>query len=418
MTLTDPPFHNWAGNYTYRASEICRPASLDELQSLAALRSSLHAVATRHSFTGIGDAETLVALDRLPGSDSIVVDRGAMTATVGAAVTYAQLAVTLNRERLALPNLASLPHISVVGAVATATHGSGDELGNLATSVCGMRILTSAGDFVELRQDDRRLAGSAVHLGALGIVTEVTLRVVPYYEVRQDVYENLDWEALFEHFDEVFALGRSVSVFHDLGPRARAVWVKSDASSEPPPEVFGARPATAPLHPLPDGDPANCTTQLGEGGAWSERLPHFRSGYLPSNGEEIQSEFFVARHHGVEAVRAILELREQIATSVLVCELRTIAADDLWLSPHYQRDSLGLHFTWRREPVAVARNAGLIEQALADFSPRPHWAKVFAMGSPALADAYPRLSEFNELRAELDPRGAFINSWMRERLSI
>lgn len=415
---TSSPFRNWAGNYTYRASEIRRPTSLGELQRLVANGGSLHGAGTRHSFTGIGDADTLVALDRLPGSDSIDVDRGAMTATIGAAVTYAQLAETLNRAGLALPNLASLPHISVVGAVATATHGSGDRLGNLATSVCRMRILTSSGDLVELHADDPRLAGAAVHLGALGIVVGLTLRVVPYYEVQQNVYENLEWGALFEHFDEVFALGRSVSVFHDLGSRARAVWIKSDAPSEPPSEVFGATPAGTPLHPLPDGDAANCTAQLGEAGAWSERLPHFRSGYLPSNGEEIQSEVFVARRHGVAAVRAVLDLRERIAGCLLVCELRTIAADDLWLSPHYQRDSLGLHFTWRREPATVERNVGLIEEALAEFEPRPHWGKVFSMDPRVLTPSYPRLSEFNELRAELDPRGAFINSWMRERLAI
>jgi xylitol oxidase len=408
---------NWAGNYAYRAARVEHPTSLAQLRRLVAGAGSLRAVATRHTFTGMGDADTLVGLEQLPGADTIAVDPGAMTVSVGPTVTFAELAVVLNRAGLALANLASLPHISVCGALATATHGSGDRQGNLATSLRGMTLLTSSGDLLTLSGDDPRLAGAAVHLGLLGLVLEVTLAVLPYYEVRQNVFEDLKWGALLAHFDEVFALGRSVSVFHALGhDAAQAVWVKSEPGTELPVDVFGAAPASGPRHPLPGGDVSSCTVQLGEPGPWSERLPHFRSGFMPSNGTEIQSEVFVERRHAVDAVAALLELRTQLTPALFVGELRTVAADALWLSPQFGRDCLGIHFTWQRDPAAVAANVALIEAALAPFSPRPHWGKVMATAPDRLAGAYERFGDFARLRADLDPRGTFVTDWARERL--
>jgi xylitol oxidase len=246
------------------------------------------------------------------------------------------------------------------------------------------------------------------------VVVSATLAVVPYYEVSQSVYLDLAWEALFEHLDAVFALGRSVSVFHALGERARSVWVKAEAGAVVPADVFGARAASVEVHPLPGGDATSATAQLGVPGPWSERLPHFRSGFTPSNGAEIQSEVFVARTDAVAAIRAVLAVADQLEPVLLTGELRTVAADDLWLSPHHGRDSLGLHFTWQRDPAAVAHNVALIEAVLAPFSPRPHWGKVFSIAPQALSAAYPRAGDFAALRAELDPRGVFVNPWMRE----
>jgi alditol oxidase len=305
------------------------------------------------------------------------------------------------------------------GSPPTTTHGSGDGKGNLATAVRELEMVTATGDLIQVPGDDDRFDGLVVGLGALGAVTRVTLAVEPFYEMRQRVFEDLDWSALFEHFDEITAAGESVSVFHRFGARIEQVWVKNRVGPEAGDnraDLFGARPATEPRHPVLGGDPINCTEQLGVAGPWSERLPHFRSGFTPSSGEEIQSEFFVARRDAVSAVQAVRALADGIVPLLLVCELRTIAADTLWLSPHHERDSVSIHFTWRRRQEAVERVVHGIETALAPFQARPHWGKVFTAGAAEVAARYPRMADFRRLRDELDPDGVFANDWLRQRV--
>jgi alditol oxidase len=409
------PERNWSGNYEYRATVVHHPTSRDELRRLLVAASNVHALGSRHSFTAIGDAGELIALDRM--DDQIAIDRVRGTVTVPAATTYAELAEALNRERLALANMASLPHISVGGAIATATHGSGERLGNLATSVTGLELVTSSGEVVTARHGDTDFDGLVVGLGALGVVTRVTLTVEPYYEASQLIYERMEWDALFEHFDEIEAAGNSVSVFHRFGERTEQVWVKRHAPAEAgPSELFGARAATAQHNPVPGADPINSTPQLGEVGPWSERLPHFRSGFAPSSGEEIQSEAFVARGDGVAAIRTLRELADDIRPLLLVCELRAIAGDSLWLSPQYGRDTIALHFTWRRDQRAVEQVVAEIEAALKPLGVRSHWGKVTSLRAADLAPLYERLDDFRRLRNELDPRGTFVNDWLRAHL--
>jgi len=406
---------NWSGNYTYRAAILHRPGTLEELQELVARARAVRALGSRHSFTAMGDSEELIALDRLPGE--ISVDHASQTVSVPGHTTYAELAEALNREGVALDNLASLPHISIAGAVATATHGSGLGKGNLATAVRELQMVTAAGELVSVAADVPDFDGIVVGLGSLGLVTHLRLAVEPYYEMRQHVYEGLTWESLFEHFSEITAAGESVSVFHRFGDRTEQVWVKrrvdhQDADADPG-ELFGARPATIALHPVLGGDPVNCTEQLGIVGPWSERLPHFRSGFTPSSGEELQSEFFVAREDAVAAVQALRALGETIAPLLLVCELRSIAADSLWLSPHYERDSASIHFTWRRRPAQVEPIVREIETILSPFGARPHWGKVFTADAGTIAPLYPRMADFRTLRDRLDPAGVFVNDWTR-----
>lgn len=410
---------NWSGNYTYTAAAVHRPRDLDELVALVSTGGRLQVLGTRHTFTSIGDSAGLIALDSLEGARHITIDREAMTVSVGPRVTYAALADALNGEGLALANLASLPHISVAGAVATATHGSGDRAGNLATAVVGMRLVTGAGDLVDFHRGDEGFDGMVVHLGKLGVVTEVTLGVEPYYELCQQVYEGLSWDDLWTHFDEITAAGRSVSVFHRFGERARQVWVKYDPDAGQPADrstLFGAPAAHEPLNPVPGGDPANCTAQLGLRGPWSERLPHFRSGFTPSSGEEIQSELFIARGDARAAITALMPLAPRISPLLLVAELRTVAADSLWLSPQYQRDSVGLHFTWDRRQQEVESVMVAVEEALAPLDPRPHWGKLFTAPAVSVAARYPRWRDYLALRDTLDPQGVFVNQWLR-RLS-
>jgi xylitol oxidase len=413
-----PVGSNWSGNYNYVAARLHTPGTLDELRALVTASSGLRALGSRHSFTAIADASELVSVAALDGR--VTLDLEASTVAVPAAITYAQLAEILNRQGLALRNLASLPHISVAGAVATATHGSGDTYGNLATAVVGLELVCADGHVRFFARGEEGFDGVVVSLGALGVVTRVVLEVEPFYEVRQRVYEGLSWEALFAHYSEVTSHGESVSVFHRFGPRTEQVWVKSRVGTDPlvdeGHQLFDAVPADGPRNPVPGSDPARCTEQLGVPGPWSERLPHFRSDFTPSAGEEIQSELFVAREHAVPAIQALRELSHEITPLLLIAELRTMAADRLWLSPQYGQDTVGLHFTWRRQQTAVERVMGLIEAALEPFGARPHWGKVFTARAADLERSYTRMDDFRALRERLDPRGVFVNPWLRAHI--
>jgi xylitol oxidase len=398
---------NWAGTYQYGASRIHRPATVDEAQAIIAGAPRIRVLGSRHSFTEIGDSDELLTLDGLPAD--VAIDRAAGTVTCSGAVRYGELARALDAEGLALHNLASLPHISVAGAIATATHGSGVASGNLATAVAGLELIASSGELVRTARGDPDFDGMVVGLGALGAVTRVTLDVEPTYALLQRVFEGMAWETLLGDLDGVMASGDSVSVFTRWGERVDQVWVKSRRE----PRLAGATPATQERHPILGADPVNCTAQLGRPGPWWDRLPHFRMGFTPSSGEEIQSEYLVPRRHAVAAIAAVRALAPAIRPVLQVSELRTVAADALWMSPQYDEDTLGIHFTWERDAAAVERVLHDVESALAPLDARPHWGKLFL--APAAA-RYPRRADFAALAGRLDPRGAFRNRWLQERV--
>jgi alditol oxidase len=408
---------NWAGNHVYRAAELHRPATLAQLREIVARAPRVHALGTRHSFSDVGDSAELVALEGLPAD--VDVDRRGRTVTCSAWLKYGELAEALAAEGMALHNLASLPHISIAGAIATATHGSGDANGNLATAVRALELVTSDGELVTVARGEPDFDGLVVGLGALGIVTRVTLDVEPAYEVRQRVFEGLSWDALHEQFDAITASGYSVSVFTRWGDTVDQVWIKSRATDAPEQErdeLFGAVAATVDRHPILGLDPVNCTPQLGVPGPWSDRLPHFRMGFTPSNGEEIQSEYHMARHHAEGAIRAVRALGATLGPVLQVSEIRTIAADELWMSPQYRQDTVAVHFTWFPDRAGVERALEVVEAALAPFSPRPHWGKLFLLGHEQLRDRYERLDDFRSLVERLDPRGAFRNPWLERHV--
>jgi alditol oxidase len=408
---------NWAGTHAYRATRIHRPSTIEELQEIVARAPRIRVLGSRHSFSDVADSAELVSLEGLPAD--IVVDRQRMTVSVGAGVKYGELAETLNAEGVALHNLASLPHISVAGAIATATHGSGDGNGNLATAVAGLQLVTSDGELIDVARGDPDFDGVVVGLGALGAVTRVSAAIEPSYEIRQRVFERLEWDALFEHFDAIAATGYSVSAFTRWGEDVEQVWVKSrvaDGPEEVRDELFGAVAATVDRHPIIGLDPINCTPQLGVAGLWSDRLPHFRMGFTPSKGDEIQSEFFVPRARAVAAIEAMRGLGDRLEPLLLVSEIRTMAADRLWMSPQCGQATAALHFTWKREPEAVLRALAEVEAALRPLGARPHWGKVFVARAADIAPLYEHLGDFVALMERLDPRGAFRNAWLEERL--
>ena len=404
---------NWAGNYVYRAREMHRPSTLEQVQDIVAHAGQVRVLGSRHSFTDIADSEELISLGGLP--PDIIVDHSAATVSLSGAVTYGALIDVLNEEKVALANLASLPHISVAGSIATATHGSGDRLGNLATAVAGIQIVVSSGELVTASRGDSDFDGLVVGLGALGAITRVTLDVVPAYRMRQSVYENLGWDALMENLDDIFAAGYSVSAFTRWGDVVDQIWIKSRVADDSEPasdDFFGASPATVERHPITGLDPENCSRQLGVAGSWSDRLPHFRRGFMPSSGRELQSEYLVPRRHARDAIQAMRSLARAIQPALQISEIRTVAADTLWMSPQHGQDTLGIHFTWRPEPGQVDHVLTLVEPALGRFHARPHWGKVFLADTTIIGSRYERLPDFVRLADRLDPRGAFRNSWL------
>jgi xylitol oxidase len=414
---------NWSGNYTYRAPRIHHPDSIAQVQDIVAGSGRVKALGSRHCFNDIADtAGDLIDLTGLPAALEVIGDG---TVTVTAGTSYGRLATALQEHSLALANLASLPHISIAGAVATGTHGSGVTNRGLGASVSGIELIRGDGELVTLRRGrDEEFSGAVVGLGALGILTRVTLQVEPAFEVRQDVFEDLPWSELEAHFDDIVASAYSVSVFSNLqGHAASQVWCKSrltaamdstvfDADGRVRSSLFGATPATVARHPLPGLTGEVCTAQLGVPGPWFERLPHFQLAFTPSNGEELQTEYLVSRDRALEVLAILRGLAPRIAPLLQVSEIRTVAADDLWLSPAYQRDSVAFHFTWVRDQPAVQRLLAEIESAIAGCRPRPHWGKLFAADAPALAAVYDRLPDFRRLAESLDPAGVLRNAYL------
>ncbi|WP_435837111.1 FAD-binding protein [Streptomyces achromogenes] len=406
---------NWARSITYTAKEFHRPRSVEELRAVVAGGAKVRALGSGHSFNRIadpGEEGVLVSIAGLP--PVIDVDTEARTVRVSGGVRYAELAQAVHARGLALPNMASLPHISVAGSVATGTHGSGVGNGPLAVAVREVELLTADGSTVTIGRGDARFDGAVTSLGALGVVTALTLDLEPAYEVEQYVFTELPLEGL--DFEAVAGSAYSVSLFTDWRrPGFRQVWVKR-RTDQPAVDFPWAEPATEALHPVPGMPAANCTRQSGVPGPWHERLPHFRAEFTPSNGEEIQSEYLLPRAAALDALHAVDAVRETVAGVLQICEVRTIAADAQWLSPAHARDSVALHFTWVRDEPAVLPVVRRLEEALAPFDPRPHWGKVFGIPAADLRDRYARLADFRALARTLDPAGTFTNGFVRDLL--
>jgi alditol oxidase len=431
--VTERPRTNWAGNVVFGAPDFYRPATVPELQRAIAGAGRIRVLGTGHSFNDMADSPgAQVSLAGLP--PEVSVDSAARLARVAAGLSYAQVAVRLDEHGFALRNLASLPHISIAGATATATHGSGAANQNLAAAVAGLTLVTADGELAEIRRGDGGFEGAVVHLGTLGVVVSLLLDLVPAFEVSQRVYEDLPLAALDDHFTALMAAGYSVSLFTDWrAPRLTQVWIKQrlDAPTPPTPATpptplaplapavpsvpqaswFTATPAATARNPVPGASPDACTQQLGVPGRWYDRLPHFRPGFKPSAGDELQSEYLLPVAHAVPALHALDEIRDHLAPVLQICEIRVIAADRLWLSSAYDRDSVAFHFTWIADAALVLPVVTRLEHALAPFAPRPHWGKVFTTSPEDLRARYPRLPDFQALTRRFDPSGKFRNPY-------
>lgn len=413
---------NWAGNLTYSARNFHQPDSVEAIQQVVRECEKLRVLGTRHCFNDIADSPmnqvSVRSLDQV-----VELNEEQQTVTIGAGMSYGQLCPWLHEQGYAIHNLASLPHISVAGACATATHGSGLKNGNLATAVIGIEFIDSAGNVQTLsrEKDGDKFAGAIVHLGALGVLTKLTLKVEPTFDMYQYVYQDLPVSELQDNFQDIMSAGYSVSLFTDWRTdKVNQVWIKSkveegtDPSSGP--EFYGAKLFDRKVHPILDHPAESCTEQMGEIGPWYERLPHFKMEFTPSSGKELQSEFFVPLRNAMGAYEAIHDLSDQVSPLLFISEVRAIAADDLWMSPCNGQDCIAFHFTWKPDWENLQKVLPVVERTLEDLEARPHWGKIYTIPKARMQALYPKLPEFHALVRQYDPNGKFVNDYLREHL--
>lgn len=411
----DTGLTNWAGNLRYHAKQVFYPTTVEELRKAVLEIKQGKALGSKHSFNTVADTtETLISTSKLDKVISLDKEKGLVWAEGG--IKYGDLGLWIDQRGYAIHNLASLPHISVAGACATATHGSGGTTGNLSTAVEAIEIMKADGTLVMFDKSNPKFFGAVVNIGALGIVTKVALKVYPRFEVTQEVYENLPMSALKGNIDMIFGLGYSVSMFtHWLDKNINQLWVKKKVEGSfklGPKTILGATAATTNLHPIKVNSPINCTDQMGVPGPWYERLPHFKMGFTPSNGAELQSEFFVPRKYAYDALVALEKLHPEVSPILFVTEIRSIAADELWLSPAYKQDVIAFHFTWKPETEMVMAVLPKVEAALKPFNYMPHWGKIFTIAPADLHSRYPKFKDFVALVKEMDPAGKWKNGFL------
>ena len=413
---------NWAGNFTFSTDKVFYPKTVEEVQKLVKETGRLRPLGTRHCFNRIADSKhNLISLTEM--NKVVRLDAKTQTVTVESGIKYGVLSPYLHQQGFALHNLASLPHISVAGSCATATHGSGVGNGNLATAVTALEMVIADGSVVHLsrEKDGENFLGAVVGLGALGLVTKVTLKVQPTFMMRQYVYERLPLAQLTNNFDKIVSAGYSVSLFTDWqSDSINEVWIKSHVDDTRDynnvAEFYGAKAAAKNLHPIAEVSAENCTEQMGVAGTWYERMPHFKMGFTPSSGVELQSEYFIPQQNAVDAILAIQRMAKQIGPHLFISEIRTIAADDLWMSPCRNQPSVAIHFTWKQEVDTVMQLLPLIEKELEPYKARPHWGKLFTMPPKVLALRYEKMDDFKKLIAFYDPKGKLRNDFIDNNL--
>ena len=403
---------NWSKNVDFNDKSYLQPTSLAELQELIRTNPKVRARGTAHCFNEIANTSS-VALNLAKMPKIIEVDDAKKSVRVAAGLTYGELAPLLHAQGWALSNMASLPHISIAGSISTGTHGSGIKNQNLANQVLSIDLVTAEGEVRHIDRANPAFNALVIGLGLGGVVYEYELKIEPTFKIRQVVYPEIPLDVLQRSFDQIMGTAYSVSYFTDWSSsQVGNLWCKFRDGEVIPESIGGCAQANKKFHPIPSVDPVACTEQLGATGDWHERLSHFKLDFTPSVGEEIQTEFFVDRKDAAAAIEAVSQLGAEITPLLWITELRTIAADNLWLSGAFERDCLAIHFTWKKLD-AIYPVIEKVEVALRPFNYRPHWGKVFTADATYLMSVYPKMGEFQALVQALDPTSKFENSFIR-----
>ncbi len=408
---------NWAGNIGYSSADLRTPATVAELQELVSTSPKVRATGTRHSFSRVVDTSGVLVSTAGLGH-AVEIDEVRGLAWVPAAATYAHVASVLEDAGWALHNMGSLPHISVAGACATGTHGSGVGNGCLASRVVEVEAVAGSGELVTGRAGDPDFGGLVLSLGSWGVTTRLAVRVEPSYSVSQEVVLDMPMASVARDIQGILAAAYSVSLFLSFRDPAvvDSAWLKQrSADGVALDSLWGGRRAAIQVHPIIGFDPNAATDQLGSSGPWYERLPHFKPWFTPSAGDELQSEFFVPRDAASAVLLALSGRSGEFAAALQTMEIRTVASDEMWLSPFQGRETLAVHATWTSDFRLVRPALERLEDTLRPFEPRPHWGKVFLnFDKDWVASTYPGVSKYRELAERLDPDRRFVNDFVEE----
>ncbi len=411
---------NWAGNLSFSSKEFIEIDSVKKLQTIVSNARGIKVLASGHSFSDIADTkDTLISIKNL--SFEIGIDSNKREALVPAGMQYSDVSRYLEKHGWAVSNMASLGEVTIAGAILTGTHGSGSSNGILSTAVIGFEMVLESGSILTTdRENSSDFPGFIVSLGALGVFTKYKLKIVPSFSIRQVVYENINIESIANNFDLVFDRAYSVSFFSNWAQNSTGqIWMKFLDDSKPfniSSDWIDGNLAKVKQHPVKINDASPCTDQLATSGKWLDRLPHFKLNSSPVSGDEVQTEYLVDRRYVKQYISELAEIGDEIASKVYTTEIRTIKADDLWLSGAYERETVGFHFTWRKSDSLV-NFLPKIESILGKHDGRPHWGKLFDVPKDKLPSRYPKFSDFEVLLQKYDPNKKFRNNFINKYFS-
>jgi FAD-linked oxidoreductase len=425
-------WHNWAGNQRAAARRVVRPTGAADIAELVgaarAAGDTVRAVGAGHSFTGAAATDG-IRLELPTDGGPVSIDGAARQVTVPAGMPLHRLNALLAAAGLAMPNLGDIDRQTVAGAISTGTHGTGGRLGGLATFVSGLELVTGTGETVRCSADsDPDLFDAArVSVGALGVLTEVTLSCVDAFTLRADE-RPLPLAEVLSTLDELVAANDHFE-FYWFPYTGRALVKRNnrvtDGSARPLPRwrgflddellsnsVFGAvcrLARRAPrLVPTINGVSARAL------GARTYTAPSHEVFCTPRRVRFVEMEYAVPRAALPAAFAGLRRAVERCGTPVVFpVEVRVAAADGVWLSTSYGRDSAY---------VAVHQYAGMpyepyfreVEAVMRDLDGRPHWGKLHTRNAASLDAAYPRFGDFLAVRDRLDPDRVFVNDYTRQ----
>jgi FAD-linked oxidoreductase len=421
---------NWSGSVRCRPASIARPRTLDELRRIVTAAAAdgatagLRVAGSGHSFTPLAATEgTLVSLEHAAGVVST--DKEARVADVLAGTTLRRLGPELAAAGLAMENLGDIDAQALAGALATGTHGTGAGLGSLSTQIAGLRLVLADGDVLDLSPvgDADLFKAAQVSLGALGVVWQVRLRLVPVFRLRY-VRRNMDLEDCLARLPELREHRHFELYWFPF--TARAATKTMDETTEPSTAggfgrwfddivlengAFGLLSEACRLVPSLCAPVSRLSAAVVSEG--SRIGASYRVFATPRHVRFQEMEYAVAADRGPDCLREIRRFVDEKKPAVhFPVEFRLVKADDIWLSPAFGRDSVYIAVHMYRGMPYRAYFDG-VEAIFRNHGGRPHWGKMHTRTAAELEALYPEWGRFHEVRRRLDPRGVFLNPYLR-----